>query len=625
MGPLPQLPLDVLVCILSHLPPDRTRGDLSARTIARFSICSRLFNEATSVSSIWEAHYEERFTVVDVSKEEERRGRLGDDWGLLYAERKRLEKKALDVVLRMSTERKTRRRSVKDIADLSLDVWDVLHLEHLAPFPPSFGTASTWNPDDGKVPDRPLSWRYWSDRALQTCTRAHAIRELHGLKEAEGTPNELPFSDAMNLLSCFYAVAPVSVAEHLAELEDCCDEYIEEMGHTTDPNSPEYDKVQLVEDIVTCLWNQGYGCADSQRYRDLMKIFPHAYLSGDLELRRTLPLSLAHIFVHVARHYELDAAPTNTPDVVLARVESEEHPTHNFILVNPVRFGTDGCVVPPPYPDRMQRYLQPTGAIPMLLRTARNIVASLQGTPASDSASQSAFMCAIVIEIFLEASDEDALLLLGNINTLPALEVYTFSAVAAPLLNERRRHFLGNFCRKALEKEEREAFTMSSKARTDENVKYFVGMVFRHRRMEYYACIIGWDENYRGISEDSDVMSDICFPRSRQNQPHYYAFTCDEGYTRYVAQDDIQIIPLTAELASSFVWNTFPEICRFVCDVQLSTESNERGLFRPSIEMKQEYPEDEWYGSRWIKEGREAVSEQIAAVEAFTQQFKDLL
>lgn len=213
MSALPQLPLDVLVLVLSHIPPERTLSDSSARTLADFSTCSRLFHDAAAIPSLWEPHYKARFTVSDAAKEEERIARLDDNWKERYAERKRLESQALVVVRAMCEDRKTRRRSVKHMIDLSMDVWDVLELRTRMPLPPSFGSESTWDlAIHGEVPRWPLSMTYWSDQAKLVVSRSYALGELQRLKQTLGTPDEVPFTDAMMILSCFFSYAPDTVS-----------------------------------------------------------------------------------------------------------------------------------------------------------------------------------------------------------------------------------------------------------------------------------------------------------------------------------------------------------------------------------------------------------------------------
>jgi hypothetical protein len=63
----------------------------------------------------------------------------------------------------------------------------------------------------------------------------------------------------------------------------------------------------------------------------------------------------------------------------------------------------------------------------------------------------------------------------------------------------------------------------------------------------------------------------------------------------------------------------------YFSDVQLVTEENDRGVFKPSAELKQVYPDDESYAARWVQEGHEAADEQRAAIEEFARRFQDYL
>ncbi|TEB38885.1 hypothetical protein FA13DRAFT_415566 [Coprinellus micaceus] len=118
------------------------------------------------------------------------------------------------------------------------------------------------------------------------------------------------------------------------------------------------------------------------------------------------------------------------------------------------------------------------------------------------------------------------------------------------------------------------------------------------------------DEGYRGLI--------------RRDQPYYRVYKLDDASIRYVPQNCIRVIPVTAELAGTFLRKVH-DFSKSFSDVQLSTSSNDRGRFIPSPELKAMYPEDDFYGVNWVREGREAVSEQNAAVEAFAQQFRDYL
>jgi len=225
----PPIPLDILISILSHLPPERTRSDLSAKTIGRFATCSRLFRDAASNSTLWIPHYEERFIYCDADKEEERLEVFQSDYCKMYGARKRLEVRALELVRRLMTERKTRHQSVQELTELSEDVWDVLELETQCPLPPSFEHRTNWKDKHGVVPPNPLTWKYWSIKALAVISRHIGIREIsqvnsredhseEGSEEEEMDKEEmdedfLRWSRAQCSLSTFFSIHPSEVRD----------------------------------------------------------------------------------------------------------------------------------------------------------------------------------------------------------------------------------------------------------------------------------------------------------------------------------------------------------------------------------------------------------------------------
>ncbi|KAI9697505.1 MAG: hypothetical protein M1820_007771 [Bogoriella megaspora] len=71
------------------------------------------------------------------------------------------------------------------------------------------------------------------------------------------------------------------------------------------------------------------------------------------------------------------------------------------------------------------------------------------------------------------------------------------------------------------------------------NVKYRVGQVFRHRRYEYEAMIVGWDDRCQE-SEDWIIQMNVdSLPRGRE-QSFYHVVVSDKS-TRYVAEENIRI------------------------------------------------------------------------------------
>nr|AAZ14905.1 conserved hypothetical protein [Coprinellus disseminatus] len=237
---------------------------------------------------------------------------------------------------------------------------------------------------------------------------------------------------------------------------------------------------------------EGFGMPNPEQYRRLLNSFPHSYLSDNPDARKTIPLSLIHVFSCLGRHYGLDIDLVNFPGAVLARVNVEDYSPDGFFLVNMAHVGPDDFIFGA---AAAGGDTSPSNSVMMLLRASRNMVASMRqrelGFAFSDA--QWAIFCAFTIQLLLSPEDTEPLSLLRATGHLPYMECYTLLMALAPLLDEPRRGPLQSYCERSLMQEDREAITVTPKRRTEVDVKYFIGQVLRHKELEYYGCIIGWD------------------------------------------------------------------------------------------------------------------------------------
>lgn len=72
------------------------------------------------------------------------------------------------------------------------------------------------------------------------------------------------------------------------------------------------------------------------------------------------------------------------------------------------------------------------------------------------------------------------------------------------------------------------------------DVRYKVGQIFQHRRLQYNAIIVGWDVECAASEQWISQMRVRDLPRG-QHQSFYHALVEDES-TRYVAEENIEII-----------------------------------------------------------------------------------
>lgn len=200
---IPQLPLDVLIKILSFLPASRARFDDGSLTLAHILQSSYLLREAAFVCSIWKTHYETRYEHCDEGKEEVRRRAASDNWRKLYFQRRQLDCLALQYLGKIVMERVGRQETARALFRLSMDVWDVLELESQCPVPEIFADR-TDRFIGSRIPHHPITRRYWAKSMLDTISRGHAVNIWRTFWIVP-PPSEIPsFELTMSSLSCFF-------------------------------------------------------------------------------------------------------------------------------------------------------------------------------------------------------------------------------------------------------------------------------------------------------------------------------------------------------------------------------------------------------------------------------------
>jgi F-box protein 21 len=206
------------------------------------------------------------------------------------------------------------------------------------------------------------------------------------------------------------------------ELIRGCREYLMRQQIPFDPQEAGYDNTKVSQLICAFMQSVGFGhCqreavmaqASFQSYLNLGSDYsnplvhlPHSYLTTH---KRTIPISLVHIFVTIARGLGLQASPIPFPHRVLAHVAAP-NPNEKDIYVDvfdaailsaegelTVLMAANGIA-----PVDMTAYITPCGAREMLLRSARNMMSSLQHeTPPRPTEQRSTLLFCFCIYLLL--------------------------------------------------------------------------------------------------------------------------------------------------------------------------------------------------------------------------------
>lgn len=147
---LPYLFPEIYEHILTQLPVYEGCGtglDTSTRALAQFSAANSTLRGIACLSHIWKPHYQARWSHSR-SKERVSLALYGGDYRLMYIDRRRRDKRALEALERVVENRSERHAlSLELVDELGADVWDVLEAnrEDLpARFTPSAAPSEDW-------------------------------------------------------------------------------------------------------------------------------------------------------------------------------------------------------------------------------------------------------------------------------------------------------------------------------------------------------------------------------------------------------------------------------------------------------------------------------------------------
>lgn len=205
------LPTEICTKVLNELP----LTEAGVRALARCSMTGHSTLRTASLDhALWKPHYKQRYIHSQRDAEEERRGRLGEDWRRLYYERRQLDRGALanlsSIEASMHSSRiELARRTVK----MGFDIWDCLAEEAARPPPPLFHEEEDLNNVIAGSPLASLARRYWASELSMVISRRSAITQWYSVKHAvvHEENSSLSFEEAFALLSSFHGIHPDEV------------------------------------------------------------------------------------------------------------------------------------------------------------------------------------------------------------------------------------------------------------------------------------------------------------------------------------------------------------------------------------------------------------------------------
>ncbi|KAF9535664.1 hypothetical protein CPB83DRAFT_888347 [Crepidotus variabilis] len=607
---LSELPLDILINVLWFLPPIRSRGDSSATALVACLQVNSLFAEAARVPSLWKAHYDIRYEHHKESAEALRLDHWGDNWRLLYVERRRLDQKVQRKLTQLVIDIVQRLTLAKEVVAHGMDVWDVLDLERYCPLQPCQHNPfdDTTDGDPGTIPEHAATRRYWAKYLLEGVSRRTAVLVWRRLWTMN-TP-EPSFEDTMTHLSCFYGHSPKRITSKLEDLANRCKISILSKNIALNAHATSEQLIVLCEEIVEFMKGEGFRLPGGRDYYALENKFPHFYLDTH---KQTIPMSLVHIFVSIATRLGIDAAPINFPGTVLVYVR---HPKSlagaRPIVVNPAaegdsRVAADLNVTDPSHagihvlqnpiptnPD--EETFSPSGGMPMLFRSVNNIRAAIMTSPGiMADLRYPTWLLIIQVYMLFQVGDANLWNLLSNLRIDPLDASYMMEDLL-PALPHRMQELLKTHCEGVLAQNAQNAHRVAP-GRSEQKTKFAVGMPVAYNNSDKRGVIHSW--HVQRVEDGSEQ-------EGNQGVVVYDIVTLTgEGLS--AIETGLETINITEAECRNFFRN-YTQAARFFSHVERAggvdvdaTNRVTRMRLVGSPETQDRFPEDDEVGRTWIQ------------------------
>ncbi|KAJ3925586.1 MAG: hypothetical protein NXY57DRAFT_1051669 [Lentinula lateritia] len=448
---VPSLPLDVLVHILYQIPPSRDLDSISVRTIVQCSLTNTLFREAAAIPALWQQHYQVRYLHANEASEGQRKAETNGNWKLMYAARKMIDPEVLKHLNSIVMKRVRRYDHANALTKFLFDAWDVLEIEI-----GMVDLGKYWKYVVGETHSLSVTRVYWASELLTSIGRTHAVGLWSSLRSDN---NSVSFVQAFSSISCFFDKHPDEIHPHLSRL-----------NIPLSQADPKYDLKELCMHICDFMTTEGYRTVDPPNFHDLHNPFPHFYLTSH---KRSIPLSLVHIFVLIAQSFGIAAFPFRIPYHVLVHITVPDPEVDDFFVDV---FGVDSC-----------------DTTTMLLGNGRFILSSLNLQP-------------FTLFLVLTGTSQSVPHLMSQADPLDCATFIT--EVLIPSLSNIRevQNELRQASQQSLEEEASTAQEIKLRTPTNTTVRYLVGMLFEHRSLHYVA-----EDNIKPLLSASDeLLSQKC-------------------------------------------------------------------------------------------------------------------
>ncbi|KAJ1311868.1 hypothetical protein OPQ81_010327 [Rhizoctonia solani] len=632
---------ELVLHFLSYLLPSKY-DDASVKALLACAQTCRSLAEIAKTDVLWGPHYRARY-LRDLG--------LEGDWYRHYISRRKSDLQAINLLNDIISTPSKRDTSVVQLIEMGDLAWDVLNMEAMCPVPEELkdiwtrddrerrmerweGIGEVWNgsgeepdnareqPDSRNITNDWIQRRWWARQALGTMARASSAQTMSRVfSEPRPDPTSLEnaraFEDGIKALSGLMGANVAEIGHNYDNLARACGQHLESVGISTDPRSPEFDLKAFSVGVCNWMTSQGFKKANNDHYYDLMNHFPHKFITTN---RRTLPMSLVYTFVAIVTRLGLCASPVGFPGHVHAWItipDSEPHRENRSLAVDVFHSDKEPFLEDQVLRERLQSLgvpeeqwedlVRPAEAAEMVFRAANNILHSVTRVQnqvdlaISPETRAGALYASATTFLLARPEAADASRFIGGIMSVvkeyfPLDTEPVLSRTLAELLTRDPHQSIGFQLRHVVARLKQEYIEINGRG----EVKWWVGLVFRHAKFGYMGLVTGWDKECNADEDWIQAVGVNQLPRGR-HQP-FYSVIGEDGGTRYVAEENIIPLPNIPKDGQEPDRVTWANVHEFVTNSTWMIEQTftrievdeERGhaWFVPSANTSRRYPGD---------------------------------
>lgn len=301
---------------------------------------------------------------------------------------------------------------------------------------------------------------------------------------------------------------------------------------------------QILDAINHVFYTELKFTGNAANYYDLN----NSFIDKVVETKRGIPITLAVVYMSIARRLGLNVQGVNFPGHFLVRltVQTLDGDHHKYIdcFDNGKVFDEAACVSTF-LPNMSQQGINTNlfrlaDKTKIFIRMCNNIANVLRQNTVLNTRNLDGLINCLELILLLSPDDDDSRLLLSRLYLHQGINLEEVVENLKRLFTSNRNlpsAVLDSLLAHATDRQAEKKNTTAKLRSSNKDVEFRVGMIMKHKRYDYLCVIYGWD-NVCCMSESWKVQMGV-YNLSLTDQQPYYNVLAHDGSSRYAAQESL--------------------------------------------------------------------------------------